>query len=175
MLAAFLALLLVVLLIAGLTLLHQARTRRQAAGLPTGRVVYADTGAWARCETPLFAARYRLTGRPDYLVRVGRDLIPVEVKPNRSATSPYPSDVLQLGAYCLLVEEVYHQPPPHGILKYRDRTFEIDYTPHLRQQVLDTLAGIRHDRTAGDAGRSHEEPARCAGCGVRAACDRRLV
>jgi CRISPR-associated exonuclease Cas4 len=175
MLVILLALLLTILLIAGLALLVQARARRQAAGLPAGRIVYADTGAWERCEAPLFAPRYRLTGRPDYLVRAGRHLIPVEVKPNRSTTSPYLSDILQLGAYCLLVEEVHHQPPPHGILKYRDAAFEIDYTPGLRQQVLDSLDSIRRDRAADEVDRSHEEPARCAGCGVRAACNQRLA
>ena len=53
----------------GLWLLLRATATRQEAGLPEGRVTYVDTGAWDRCERPLFSRRHRLTGRPDYLVR----------------------------------------------------------------------------------------------------------
>ncbi len=173
MLVASLALLVGVLLVAGLVLLVVSHAGREAAGLPTGRVIAADTGAWNRCERPLYSAQYQLVGRPDYLVRAGRHTIPVEVKPNRTATSPYASDVLQLGAYCLLVEE-NHGRPPHGILRYRDRAFQIDYTDALRREVLDALKLIGRDRTADAVKRSHDDPARCRGCGVRNACDQRL-
>ena len=167
-------LLAVVFLAAGLWLLVRAHSRRVQTGLPGGRVVYSDTGMWRRCEAPLFSSRYRLTGRPDYLVQERGRIIPVEVKPQRAIARPYLSDILQLGAYCLLVEETQGRTPPYGILKYRDRTFAIDFTPALRQAVLDTLMAIRSDLQADDVHRSHEEPARCAGCGVRAYCDERL-
>jgi len=53
------------------------------------------------------------------------------VKPNRSSSQPYDSDVLQLAAYCLLVEEIYEQRPEHGLIRYKNQTFAVDYTPQL--------------------------------------------
>jgi CRISPR-associated exonuclease Cas4 len=137
-------------------------------------VTYSDTGAWDRCERPLFSNQYGLTGRPDYLVR-GRDgIIPVEVKSGRAPAHPYDSHVLQLAAYCLLVEEQEGRPVPYGIVKYDDRAFEIDFTPGLRVRLLDALGAIRSGLEARDVARSHDEVQRCAGCGYRDRCDERL-
>jgi len=170
----------------GFWLLIRAGRTRHGVGLPVGRVVYVDTGAWDRCERPLFSNRYRLTGRPDYLVSQGNNLIPVEVKSGAAphgpsagpsvgpSAQPYPAHVLQLAAYCLLVEEQEGRTPPYGILKYRDQAFEIDYTPALRAELLDTLNAIRHDLSSRDVDRSHDELARCLGCGYRERCDQRL-
>ncbi|HDH09491.1 MAG TPA: CRISPR-associated protein Cas4, partial [Chloroflexi bacterium] len=105
LMVALLAFLVVLLLVAALALLRSARAGRRRTGLPSGRVIYADTGAWGRCERPLFSRRYLLTGKPDYLVEEKGRLIPVEVKPTVSPSTPYRSHVLQLAAYCLLVEE----------------------------------------------------------------------
>jgi len=159
----------------GLWLLLRARAARRETGLPAGRVTYVDTGAWERCERPLFSNRYRLTGRPDYLVRSREGLIPVEVKSGRAPQQPYLSHVLQLAAYCLLVEEQEARRPPHGILKYQDRTFEIDYTSALRDELLHVLADMRRALEARDVDRSHEEAARCRGCGYRHRCEQRLA
>jgi CRISPR-associated exonuclease Cas4 len=159
----------------GIWVLIQARAARRESGLPVGRVTYVDTGAWDRCERPLFSHRHRLTGRPDYLVRSRRDLIPVEVKSGASPRAPYPGHVLQLAAYCLLVEDQEGRAPPYGILKYPDRAFEIDYTPELRTELLRTLDALRRDLHAGDVVRSHQDAGRCQGCGYRDRCDQRLA
>lgn len=169
-------LLLVALVLGGLGswLLIRARAVRQESGLPVGRVTYVDTGAWDRCDRPLFSTRYRLTGRPDYLVRGQEGVIPVEVKSRASPQQPYPAHILQLAAYCLLVEEQEGRAPPYGILKYHDRAFEVEFASALRAQLLSTLDAMRHDLHARDVDRSHEESWRCRGCGYRQQCDRRL-
>jgi CRISPR-associated exonuclease Cas4 len=154
--------------------LVRAGAARRETGLPVGRVTYVDTGAWDRCERPLFSNRYRLTGRPDYLVQSGQGVIPVEVKSGQAPDQPYAAHVLQLAAYCLLVEEQEGRAPSHGILKYRDGAFEVDYTPALRTELLDTLDAIRADLRARDVGRSHEEPGRCRGCGYGEKCGQGL-
>jgi CRISPR-associated exonuclease Cas4 len=155
-------------------LLVRSRVSRLRAGLPSGRIIYADTGAWDRCERPLFSNRYRLTGKPDYLVRAAKGLVPVEVKSSGAPVQPYPAHVLQLAAYCLLVEEREGRPPPYGIIQYRDRTFEVDYTPALRAQVLQALDALRMDRRAREVVRSHQDPERCRRCGFRGRCGQRL-
>jgi CRISPR-associated exonuclease Cas4 len=159
----------------GLWLFIRSGVARREAGLPAGRVTYVDTGAWARCDRPLFSQRYRLTGRPDYLVQNEQGIIPVEVKSGAAPGRPYGAHVLQLVAYCLLVEEQEGRTPPYGILKYDDRAFEVDYTRALRAELLDMLGTIRHDLHAREVKRNHDEAGRCRGCGYREQCNQRLA
>jgi len=158
-----------------LFLLWQAARKRKAAGLPGGRVIYADTRAWGPVEKPLFDPALGLTGKPDYLVQRGNAIIPVEVKSARVGTDPHDSHIYQLGAYCLLVQRSSGKRPPYGILHYPNRTFAIDYTPALEAALMDILAEMRQCEKKGDAGRSHDQPARCARCGFRSTCDQRLA
>jgi CRISPR-associated exonuclease Cas4 len=150
--------------------------RRQAArlGLPAGRVVYVDVGGLTRPDRPLYDRDLDLLGRPDYLVETPKGVVPVEVKSSAGPSAPYDSHVLQLAAYCRLVEASRGKRPPHGILKYVDRSFALDYTPGLENALLDLIAEMR--RAEGSApDRSHDSPQRCRGCGFREVCDQRLA
>jgi CRISPR-associated exonuclease Cas4 len=180
--AVLLAILAVAALLGGWLALRQATRTRQAAGLPSGRVVYADTGGWRPADAPFFSATYGLTGKPDYLVETRDGLIPIEVKSSAAPSHPYSSHVLQLAAYCLLVEETTGQAPPYGLIKYADAVFEVDYTPTLRQELLTLLNVMQHlraqsnrQRAHSGVPRSHDEPRRCAGCGYRQICDQSLA
>src|SRR6266849_386376 len=77
-------------------------------GLPTRDILYADVDSPLPQPAPLISTRYRLSGKPDYLVRVKDGVAPVELKSGRSPSSgrPYEGHLLQLAAYCLLVEDV---------------------------------------------------------------------
>ena len=167
-----LALLMVLL---ALGLLWLASRQRKSAGLPGGRVIYSDTRSWGAVEKPLYDGRLNLVGKPDYLVKKGGLIIPVEVKSNRKAAGPYDSHIFQLAAYCLLVERTFGLRPPYGMLHYPDRTYAIDYTPELEGAFLDTLADMRRCESRGDPDRSHEQAERCAHCGFQAVCDQRLA
>jgi CRISPR-associated exonuclease Cas4 len=171
----WLLLLACVMAVVGLWLFIRAGAVRRETGLPAGRVTYVDTGAWDRCDRPLFSQRYRLTGRPDYLVQNEKGVIPVEVKSGTAPGQPYQAHLLQLAAYCLLVEEQEGRTPPYGILKYDDQAFEIDYTRALRAELLDILRDIRRDLQARKVKRSHDESGRCRGCGYREQCNQRLA
>ena len=164
----------VLLLILGLVVLLLGQRTRAAAGLPEGEIVYDDSGA-EEAVRPLFSARYGLTGKPDYLLRRGGAIIPVEIKSGRGPAVPYESHVFQLIAYCLLVEEEYGAPPPYGVIRYADRAFEVDYTAAMKRALLLVLEDMRVQAGADDAARSHDEPHRCYVCGYRAVCDQRLV
>lgn len=164
------------LLVLAMALWWLAARARRAAGLPQGRVVYADTGAWQRNEQPLFSARHRLSGKPDYLVRDGEALIPVEVKSGPAPAAPRAGHVLQVAAYCLLVHERFGYRPNHGLVKYDDRQFAVDYTPALEAEVLRVLGAMRAaEADRAGAHRDHADARRCAACGVREECDERLV
>jgi len=152
---------------------RRSRAMRSTLGLPKGTIVASDMEGWERGET-LRAPRYGLVGRPDYLVKQGRRLVPVEVKPQRRAAAPFEADMLQLAAYCLLVEEHTGQRPRHGLLCYRERAFRIPYTRRLRARLLATLEQMRHDAAHNTARRSHADPHRCRQCGLRAFCDESL-
>lgn len=57
-----------------------ASRQRKQAGIPAGRVIYSDASQWGKVERPLYDPKLRLTGKPDYLMKQGNQLIPVEVK-----------------------------------------------------------------------------------------------
>ncbi|HTP07214.1 MAG TPA: CRISPR-associated protein Cas4 [Anaerolineae bacterium] len=164
------------LILVGALVFWLGRRSQVEAGLPIGHVIYSDTRGWQSLEKPLFSRTHRLAGKPDYLVQQGREIVPVEVKSAHAPSDgPRRSHVLQLAAYCLLVEETYRQRPKYGIVKYADRMFAVDYTDTLRTELLDVIAAMRHDLARGTAERSHAEAARCAHCGYRHACSERLA
>jgi CRISPR-associated exonuclease Cas4 len=162
------------LIAAALALLWLARRQRRSAGLPGGRVIYSDTRAWGEVKEPFYDSASGLTGKPDYLVQQGKEIIPVEVKSSRAPYGPYDAHILQLAAYCLLVERHFHKRPSHGILNYPDRTYRIDYTPELEQALKAALVDMRQQEFQREIHRSHEAPARCRGCGYRSACQEKL-
>lgn len=174
--SAFFGILFVIILIVAIALWFKSREQRAATGLPfNARVVYADTGAWTKVEKPLFARRYALTGKPDYIVEDNGATIPVEVKPSRTAPTPYASDVMQLAAYGLLIEETSGAFPKYGLIKYRDAVFQIDFTNEQRAALLDQIQAMHNDLYARDVSRNHAEPQRCRACGYRAECGQALA
>lgn len=164
----------VILLVLALLFLWNAARQRRASGLPEGRVIYSDTGGWGRVEKPLYDPVTGLTGKPDYLVEQNGRWIPVEVKSGYAPSAPREGHVFQLAAYCLLVEHSTGKRPPYGILRYRNRTYAIDYTPTLEADLRELLGEMRLEERRGESARSHDEPARCARCGFRGVCDQRL-
>jgi CRISPR-associated exonuclease Cas4 len=160
---------LAVLLLAALLLMWGLRLRRKT-GLPWAPVVAQDTGGYT-LDKPLFARRLGLTGRPDYLLELRGRTIPVEVKPSRRAARPYESDLMQLAAYCLLVEETSGEAPPYGLLRYAEQTFRLDYTFQVRDELLTLLDEMRAALQSPASIRSHDDPRRCLGCGFFEQCD----
>ncbi|NJN16041.1 MAG: CRISPR-associated protein Cas4 [Oscillochloris sp.] len=165
----------VAVIVLALALLAGAFWLRGRTGLPWAPLIADDTAAGRTLDRPLYSKRYGLTGKPDYLIARRGAWIPVEVKPGRQADQPYESDLLQLAAYCLLVEEHTNNPPPYGILRYAEHSFRLNYTDALRDEVIAILDEMRGLLDAEDAARSHDERRRCAGCGFATQCDESLV
>lgn len=163
-----------VLLLIAAAVLWIAQRQRQSTGLPSGRIISDDMRGWKQVEKPLYDPIAGLTGKPDYLVQTAHGLVPVEVKSSRAPSLPHDSHIFQLAAYCLLVERTYGKRPAYGILRYRDRTFSIDYSPALEAELLSLLDAIRAQDRRSEVDRSHEDARRCAGCGYRNLCDQRL-
>lgn len=161
-------------LLLALVLFWLANRQQKLTGLPGGQIIYSDTHGWAKVEKPLYDARLGLTGKPDYLVEQNDLLIPVEVKTGRTPSAPYDSHIFQVAAYCLLVQRTYGKRPTHGLIKYPNRTFQIDYTPQLEREMLSLLDEMHLARRKRALPRSHDQAARCAHCGFRRICDQKL-
>jgi CRISPR-associated exonuclease Cas4 len=99
----------------------------------------------------------------------------VEVKSGDAPVEPYDGHVLQLAAYCLLVEEAYGIRPSYGILQYRDGAFTVDFTYELEADLLELLELMRDDALAGEVDRDHQDASRCANCGFLAYCEQSLI
>lgn len=149
---------------------------KQRVGLPDGDLVYDDAGSWHKVPEPLFHKRLALAGKPDYVIRTDNgQLIPVEYKSAQAPKRPYESHVMQLAAYCALVESHFGSRPSYGIIRYADKSFHIDYTTGLEADLHAILDEMRLDLASDDVPRSHEEWHRCQGCGFKDECVDSLV
>ncbi|MEE8198422.1 MAG: PD-(D/E)XK nuclease family protein [Thermoplasmata archaeon] len=127
-------------------------------------------------DAPVLESRtHGLTGRPDLIVRNEGHLIPVEVKTGRVPRGPLFSHILQVAAYCLLVEETYGSRPPYGLLRYGETVHEIDYTEELEDLLLAKLDEMRAVAASGEAHRNHRRRGKCLNCSRRHACNERLA
>lgn len=163
------------LIVTALILLWLGGRQRKSAGLPPGRVLYSDPKIIGEPEKPLFDPDTLLTGKPDYLVEDRGRIIPVEVKSGWAPPEPYPGHIYQVLAYCLLVNHTYHKRPPYGILRYRNRSFSIEYTPEGERE-LRLLIDEMHDASRKrELDCSHNDSGRCARCGYRSVCDQKLA
>lgn len=169
-----LVLALIILVLAASLLLISSRQRR-TLGIPNGRVVYVDTTQWKNVEKPLYDSRLKLVGKPDYLVQRKDTLIPVEVKSRLKGEKPYSAHILQLAAYCYLVERNYNIRPVYGLLHYPNQTFEIDFSTELESKLFRTISEMRSCEDNHQVVRSHQSVAKCQSCGYRYICNQALT
>ncbi len=161
---------------AAFALWSSARLRRES-GLPSGRILHSDMyeGLPSVPGKPLYSARYSLAGTPDYIVSTDQGPVPVEVKPGRTESEPHESHLLQVLAYCLLVEESADKRPPYGLLKYSADTFRVDYNSETRAYLLSVLDEMREAARQLDVHRNHEVVGRCRACAYRSVCEETLA
>lgn len=156
-----------------LTEVEEARQARTELNLQEGEIEYIDDQS---LRPKVFESeKYGLRGRPDFVVLEGDNHIPVEVKTGRVPQGPLFSHILQVAAYCLLLEEEYGSPPPFGILRYGNVQHQIDYEPDLREMLLKKLQEIRKAAESGEVHRNHNRPGKCRNCSRRDICPERLV
>ena len=97
-----------------------------------GKVLYVGTDD----QRLLVSEKYKLTGRPDYILMVGTEMIPVDLKTGRQPRGPLFSHILQIGAYCLLLSDQNGKRVSRGILKYGDVEHEIEFDDELENLLL---------------------------------------
>ncbi|TLZ59866.1 MAG: Dna2/Cas4 domain-containing protein [Methanobacteriota archaeon] len=154
--------------------LEVAAATREKHRISVGKVGYVDSEA----EKPklFISKRLGLTGRPDAVLLAGDIHVPVEVKTGRTPRGPLFSHILQLAAYCVLMEEEFGKPPPYGIIRYEGASHEIEYNDDLRNLVLGKLQEMRTATArGGGVHRNHNRPGKCIGCSRRDGCPERLA
>ncbi len=161
------------ILLAGLALALYilAVRQRRLAGLPAGKIIYVDASQWGKVEKPLYDPELRMVGKPDYLVKQGGRVIPVEVKSRPAPQIPYDSHIYQLMAYCMLVDRTYRSRPKYGILHYADKSIAIDFTAGLENETRAIVHAMQQAADEPVLTRSHQEAKRCQQCGYRSICD----
>jgi len=146
-----------------------ARSIRAKYGIPYGKVIYSDLDHPAKA---LFSKKLGISGKPDYVISDKRygGLIPIEIKSGRAA-NPYRNHVLQLAAYCLLVEETYHKPVPYGIIVYSDgKQHKIIFDESLRSDLIGVIKEMKRSMRSGCPTRGHNQLRRCISCSFQASC-----
>jgi CRISPR-associated protein Cas4 len=146
---------------------------RKEHGIEKGAIEYVDA---LDDETEMLVSKkYGLRGRPDYVLKKDGKLIPIEVKTGRVPRGPLFSHIIQLAAYCLLIEDRYDQPPPYGIIRYAGVQHQIDYTDDLKKILVSKINEMKKVFDGGEAHRNHNRPNKCKGCSRRELCPEKLV
>jgi CRISPR-associated exonuclease Cas4 len=136
-----------------------------------GKIEYIDMD-----ESKVFKSElHGLSGRPDYVIRLAENIIPVEEKKGRTPQGPLFSHILQVAAYCLLIEDTMGKAPPYGLLKYPDREDEIEYNEDLKKVLVDKLDEMKAAVRSGDVHRNHDRPGKCIHCSRRDMCPEKLA
>ncbi len=136
-----------------------------------GKIEYIDVDS----DKVFRSEKYGLSGSPDYVIKVNEDMIPVEEKTGRTPKGPLFSHILQVAAYCLLIEDSTGRAPPYGILKYPEHEHEVEYNQDLKNLLLKSMDEMRGIRRTGIAHRNHSRPGKCKSCSRREVCAERLA
>jgi len=156
----------IILMVSAFWIHRSIRKKKETYGIPEGLILYSDLNVPAE---PLFSRRLRLTGKPDYIIRKDNHYIPVEVKSGRGL-HPHHSQVLQLAAYCQILEDTTGEFVPEGVLVYNNVPYSIGFDPKLRFELESIMKTMRVMLRNGRVTRNHEEPGRCHHCSMRRYC-----
>lgn len=147
---------------------EEVREIKQEHQIQEGKIKYTDLDKPAN---PFFSNKIRLVGKPDYIVKQGNFHIPVEVKKGNPKT-PYQSHIMQLIAYCYLVEEKYNEKIPFGVLIYENTQIKVPYTEKEKAELLATMNIMRTQKVFK---RNHNSINKCHSCGFNSACDEKIT
>jgi CRISPR-associated exonuclease Cas4 len=123
----------------------------------------------------LKSERYGLAGRPDYILSIDGELVPVDVKTGRKPKGPLFSHILRVAAYCLLLSEEDGTKVTHGILRYDNIEHEIEFNDEMKALLISKLDDMRNLIKTQDVHRNHNRVGKCRSCSRRNVCPERLA
>ncbi len=147
---------------------------REKAGLEEGtELMYSDDD---ESSDLLIDPVSGLRGRPDQIVIIDGEFIPVEQKTGKIPKKPHASHRLQLLAYISLVETSTNKSPPFGVLRYgEDDVHQVFWDPHAQKHLRESIIEVQRLMVEGGAKRNHEREGKCRHCSRRYACSESLV
>lgn len=112
-----------------------------------------------------------LRGRPDQIVIVEGEFIPVEQKTGRVPKYPHRSHKMQVLAYLHLVEISTKRPTPYGVLRYGNEDLhQISWDEENKELLFNAIAEVQRLMVQNNAKRNHNRPGKCNNCSRRYAC-----
>lgn len=138
-----------------------------------GKIIYSDLNI---PDKSFFSKRYKICGKPDYIIKKEGYYIPVEVKTGNHLKAKK-SHILQLMAYCYLLEENYNCFIPYGILVYNhtSKIFEISFDPKMRFELESLIKKMRKNLKSNIIKRNHTEIQKCIKCSMKKHCNQKLI
>ena len=136
-----------------------------------GRITYSDLNKPAK---PFFSKKYRISGKPDYVIQRKEGYIPVELKTGYHLV-PQKNHVFQLAAYCHLLEENYGGFVPYGIIVYNNqKQYRISIDPKIRFELEATIKKMRYSLKNYEFFRNHNDIHRCLSCSMKKYCNNKI-
>lgn len=153
---------------------NAAELARKDVGLNENtEVVYSDDEKSAGL---LIDEDIGLRGRPDQIVVVDGEFIPVEQKTGRIPKRPHLSHKMQLLAYLHLVEVSTKRSTPYGILRYGNEDIhQIYWDDETKEELFSAIQEIQRLMVEGGAKRNHERKGKCQNCSRKYACSESLA
>ena len=143
------------------------RRLKEKYNIKNGKITYSDLN---KAGKSFFSKRYKITGKPDYIVKRNNNYIPVEIKTGQHI-NPQKNHIIQLACYCHLLEENYGNFVPYGILVYENgNNFRIPFDPKMRYELENNLVNMRKMIKKGKFIRNHNNPNKCKNCSMQIYC-----
>ena len=154
---------------------RKARHARDQAGLSKDDILaYSDDAG--ESAALLVDEVTGLRGRPDQIVRIDNQFIPVEQKTGKIPNAPHDSHRMQLLAYLHLVSDTTSTEPDYGILRYGgEALFTVAWNAGARAEVVESIQEVQRLMVEGGAERNHQREGKCRNCSRRHRCPQSLV
>ena len=154
---------------------QEEKIAREDAGLAeTDILAYSDDSG--ESAALLIDENNGVRGRPDQIVKIDNQYIPVEQKTGKVPFEPHDSHRMQLLAYLHLVGKTTDTMPDYGILRYGgEALFTIPWDDTARTDLTLAIQEIQRLMVEGGAERNHEREGKCRNCSRRSKCPQSLV
>lgn len=96
-----------------------------------------------KTELKIASEKLGLTGRIDRLEIWKDEIIPFELKNKKSDNKMYDSDIVQLVAYALLLDDSYSCSIRKGFIQYKDKKVDLAISDELKKDVLELIDKVR--------------------------------
>lgn len=117
-----------------------------------------------------------LRGKPDQIVIVDGEFIPVEQKTGKIPVNPHSSHRMQLLAYLHLVEKNTNKSSPYGVLRYGEKNLhQIPWNDVAKKELKNAVQEVQRLMVQGGATRNHQRPGKCKNCSRLYACSDSLT